>query len=1329
MKRALGGLLRWGWYLAAVVLVLCAALVTLGQYYFPYLGEHKDELLARVAEDLPFGVEVAGLGAEWTGLAPTLHVRGLRLFARDEPQVTILSSSRSELRIDMLRSLFSLAPRLRRIVADEVQLGFTEDADGRWHIAGVGGGRAPSNPEAILDFFLAIEEIDLRRTRLVLRAHEGGRVETEGAELAMENYRRFRRLHVTARDESPGGEFSLLLESYGDPRRRDEFSATAYLRLDKARLKRLQPLLPPALRMPDAALSGELWARLSEEGVVSLSGALRAPELDPRAFWPERTQLQPLNDIDLRFGAEWAGDRGSLWLDELRCQWFGQPLELERVRVDAGRGEGVNRIRAGAEYLDVGGLAGALQSSALLEGQWGEALAELSPYGGLVNAHLELSLPASGAPDFRFRAGMVDVSASPWRRAPGVRNARGYLEITPRGGFADIDSGATSLEFPHLYHDELEFDRIAGRVHWERDAGGLRVGSELLRAVTGGTGIDASFAIDFRKDPAADDTLSLAFGLRDADALAYRTYLPHTVSPAMREWLDASIEAGHVDSAAFTYHAVFSRPDRPFSYAMQLGLDWRDAAVSYHPDWPPVSGAAGRALIDERRVRVWAGSGRVLQSELRHATVEVLPRREERRLRVGVELGGDLADGLRVVNTSPLAKLTGGALRSWQASGDMALRLALDMPLGGRLTPQTSSLDLAADIEGGRLLITELRLPFDDVHGRLGFDLQRGLHSERLDGRLWGRPLRAAIGAAGGETERRIAIRVDGAAELPRVAEWLGWDLDEYLSGVAPLRVDIAQQPGHGFGFVLRSSLAGAASTLPAPLAKAADDTWPLELRWSPVAAGADLSLQLGTQLWALVHRDPQGSFSGEIALGAQPVAGGEDLRISGRLAQADAGAWIAAVQHLVAANATRGGGPRTVLRLAGLELESATLLGAELHALRVDSRWAERDFVLDFASDALSGEFRLPADPAARYALTLDRLQLRAFLGPVAATPVDGEGAGGASPARDEQAWHSLQDVRLPDTDVLVRHAALDDKDLGEWVFRIGSEVDALAMTDVRATLPGLRLGGMDKDRGGSFRLRWIAGEPRSELLVGARSDDIERFFAAWGYANVLEGRKGRADVDFSWPGNPAQFEMANVSGTLDFSWSDGRLLFERGDNPFMRTLGLMNFDEVLRRIRLDFKDLYQSGLAFDRFNGMIEVGEGFAHTREPITLEGPSARMKFSGRSDLRARTIDADLIVTLPIGSNLPWLAALAGGLPAAAGVYVASRIFEDQLGKFSSAIYTVRGKLDDPAVEFVKVFDTEDGQDDKRGAPAAGEPVPDAASPAADGPAAPPAPEQP
>ena len=108
------------------------------------------------------------------------------------------------------------------------------------------------------------------------------------------------------------------------------------------------------------------------------------------------------------------------------------------------------------------------------------------------------------------------------------------------------------------------------------------------------------------------------------------------------------------------------------------------------------------------------------------------------------------------------------------------------------------------------------------------------------------------------------------------------------------------------------------------------------------------------------------------------------------------------------------------------------------------------------------------------------------------------------------------------------------------------------------------------------------------------------------------------------------------------------------------MHALGLMNCDQVLRHSRLDFKDLYQSGLDFDRFKGEIELGQGFAHTLEPITRDGPSARMKFSGRSDLRAQTIDADLIVTLPIGSNLPWVAALAGGLPESAAAMRTEKI---------------------------------------------------------------------
>jgi len=278
----------------------------------------------------------------------------------------------------------------------------------------------------------------------------------------------------------------------------------------------------------------------------------------------------------------------------------------------------------------------------------------------------------------------------------------------------------------------------------------------------------------------------------------------------------------------------------------------------------------------------------------------------------------------------------------------------------------------------------------------------------------------------------------------------------------------------------------------------------------------------------------------------------------------------------------------------------------------------------------------------------------------------------------------------------VQVQAARFGVRELGQWRFRIASESDALAMTRLSAELPGLGIAGPGgSSDGASLRLRWIGGAPHTELSAGLVLQDAGRFFDNWGYDRVIEGQDGRAELALSWPGNPTALRMADTTGLLDFRLRDGRLLRGGSNNPLMRAIGVFNFDEVVRRLKLDFKDVYQSGLGFDSFAATIDFSEGMARTREPMELEGPSVRMRLSGQSDLRQRLIDADLIVTLPIGSNLPWVAVLAGGLPAAAGVYVASRLFEDQLGKMSSAVYKVSGELDDPQLEFVKVFDAESG----------------------------------
>jgi hypothetical protein len=70
-----------------------------------------------------------------------------------------------------------------------------------------------------------------------------------------------------------------------------------------------------------------------------------------------------------------------------------------------------------------------------------------------------------------------------------------------------------------------------------------------------------------------------------------------------------------------------------------------------------------------------------------------------------------------------------------------------------------------------------------------------------------------------------------------------------------------------------------------------------------------------------------------------------------------------------------------------------------------------------------------------------------------------------------------------------------------------------------------------------------------------------------------------------------------------------------------------------------------------------------------------------------------LDNDLIVTLPINRNIPWYAAYSAifiGPLTGASVYLAQRIFADQIDTLSSAKYHIAGSVENPSIEFVSIF---------------------------------------
>jgi len=98
----------------------------------------------------------------------------------------------------------------------------------------------------------------------------------------------------------------------------------------------------------------------------------------------------------------------------------------------------------------------------------------------------------------------------------------------------------------------------------------------------------------------------------------------------------------------------------------------------------------------------------------------------------------------------------------------------------------------------------------------------------------------------------------------------------------------------------------------------------------------------------------------------------------------------------------------------------------------------------------------------------------------------------------------------------------------------------------------------------------------------------------------------------------------------------------------------------------RANMNQLFDPGVTFDRAVGRFEFDKGLMRIPD-FSIEGSGGYFSFTSDVDLLNETLNGELVVTLPLVENIPWVAALAGGLPVAAGTYLISKVFEDQVNQ--------------------------------------------------------------
>lgn len=234
---------------------------------------------------------------------------------------------------------------------------------------------------------------------------------------------------------------------------------------------------------------------------------------------------------------------------------------------------------------------------------------------------------------------------------------------------------------------------------------------------------------------------------------------------------------------------------------------------------------------------------------------------------------------------------------------------------------------------------------------------------------------------------------------------------------------------------------------------------------------------------------------------------------------------------------------------------------------------------------------------------------------------------------------------------------------------------------SDIDLNLKGLRIdgaGGWDGAGGTSWYKGRVQGKQLGDVLT------------AWGFAPTVTARDFRMDVDGRWPGSPAAISLKRFSGSLDAVLHSGQFVEVDGGAQALRVFGLLNFNAIGRRLRLDFSDLFEKGLAYDRLKGLLVASEGVYVTRTPIKVTGPSSDFELDGTLDMVRERVAANLQVSLPVTNNLP-LAALIVGAPAVGGaLFLVDRLIGDRVSRFASVHYRVVGPWKEPKITFVKPF---------------------------------------
>jgi uncharacterized protein (TIGR02099 family) len=1202
------------------------------------LDGYKAELAAEISKQVAAPVTIGHLRTHIHRFSPQLVLKDIAILSpADSPAIQL-----NELRlginlIDLLlkRDLLSAT----RITLVGAKLTVKRQADGSIAIVGL---KAGDSGQPL--WLLQGRQYQVLQSSLTWQDEQrhGKSLTFDDVNLMIANKDEQHRVHILMNLAKQQGEsLKVVLDVQGNLFEQNKIRATGFIEGKAIHLPEWVTVdLPLTLKLKSGISDVKLWGTWQDAQLASLTGEVQAQQL-------HLTRQHKTDFTAAYFSTQffWHSSEPDwqLAIEQFLLETVHKKYPATRFSVS---GRQTQNATLFSPQLDIYEFASLAEFFAPLDVEPAKLLAQAQVKGQLDKLRLSLDFNQQR---LDIHGKFSQLSIAPLLTFPGVENLTGRIDGNEQQGKLQLSTTNAQLKYPHLFRSTLPISQLQGALTWQQTADNWTLTSPMLvlNSPDIHTKSRLQLIIPKTEHPVFID-LQTAFSGKDMGKAP--TYYPTTImSKTLVDWLDHAFIGGNIPKGGFLL--VGNLKNFPFTNGdgvFEVLFNAQQLELLYHPAWPHLTDLAGEVLFVQDRLQVNLTQGKSNKINIQQAEVGIPSLSKGEMVNVEGKFTAAIGDTLAFLQATPLDLPISAVRAAITPQGNTEADLKLTVPLEDYIP---AKVDGSAQLNNANLTVNSLDLLVDKVSGAIKFN-DVGIYADKLSANTLGYPIQIKINSDAAKT----TINATGRTSIDDLRKQFTLPIWSIAQGSSDYQLQLQLPYGNKPSELsVQSMLSGIALDLPDGLAKTSKQQRALALNFQlqdqPLLP---LHLNYDNQLKAALNFDSKQRqlHAGQVLIGEGEVGKipNTGLKLEINREQLSLNDWLAIGYS---SSATADIPSLALLKEIKVHSNSSfwkkTPLGSfDLTLKPLGKQWMGR---LD--SRYAKGELTIPFDLTGnnRITLNMDELDLSLL------KQFNQKDDSFASPETIPEAVSLLS--------LSSRKTRWQNVELGQLSLVAERLKNGISFNNI--TLNG------DKQKL-SLSGDWQVNGKQSTTRAKGRLEmlKVDELFKQFDLSKNFTQTSGIADFDLSWRGAPKQFSLDTLQGLLDLDIKEGRIL---GIEPgFGRILGVLAVAQWIKRLQLDFSDIYEEGLSYNSITGHFDLAQGKAHTNNLI-VDAIPAKITITGDTDLVHRTVNQSIMVAPKSADALPIAGTIMGKVASFIGKSLTGK---DQDGFFFGSHYLLKGE---------------------------------------------------